>query len=140
MEVGQNISMGQQLMSIVALDDIWVTANFKETQLKDMRLGQAVSIEVDANGRTYSGKWSESEARAVRSLVCFPRKMRPGTMFAWCNACRCGFRSILGRTRIMLCGREFQPTPKSKFIKSMTSAVARALLRAASALVPTLTG
>jgi membrane fusion protein (multidrug efflux system) len=55
-EVGQNISLGQQLMSIVALDDIWVTANFKETQLKDMRVAQTVSIEVDANGRTYSGK------------------------------------------------------------------------------------
>ena len=55
-EAGQNISPGQQLMSIVALDDIWVTANFKETQLKDMRIGQPVSIEVDANGRTYNGK------------------------------------------------------------------------------------
>jgi len=55
-EVGQNISAGQQLMSIVSLDDIWVTANFKETQLKDMRVGQPVSVEVDANGRTYSGK------------------------------------------------------------------------------------
>lgn len=55
-EVGQNIAPGQQLMSIVALDDIWVTANFKETQLKDMRIGQKVDIEVDATGRTYSGK------------------------------------------------------------------------------------
>lgn len=56
LEIGQNISAGQQLMSIVSLDDIWVTANFKETQLKDMRVGQPVKVEVDANGRTYSGK------------------------------------------------------------------------------------
>jgi membrane fusion protein, multidrug efflux system len=55
-DVGQNIAAGQQLMVIVALDDIWVTANFKETQLKDMRIGQKTSIEVDANERTYSGK------------------------------------------------------------------------------------
>jgi membrane fusion protein (multidrug efflux system) len=55
-DVGQNVAAGQQLMVIVALDDIWVTANFKETQLKDMRIGQKTSIEVDANGRTYSGK------------------------------------------------------------------------------------
>ncbi len=55
-DVGQNIAAGQQLMVIVALDDVWVTANFKETQLKDMRLGQKTNIEVDANGRTYSGK------------------------------------------------------------------------------------
>ena len=55
-DAGQNVAAGQQLMSIVALDDIWVTANFKETQLKDMRIGQKVTFEVDANGRTYTGK------------------------------------------------------------------------------------
>lgn len=54
-EVGQNIAPGQQLMSIVSLDDIWVIANFKETQLKDMHIGQRVTFEVDANGRTYNG-------------------------------------------------------------------------------------
>jgi membrane fusion protein (multidrug efflux system) len=52
---GQNIAAGQQLMSIVDLDDIWVTANFKESQLKDMKVGQTVTFEVDANGRTYNG-------------------------------------------------------------------------------------
>ena len=54
-EPGQNIAPGQQLMSIVNLNDIWVTANFKETQLKDMKIGQKVDIDVDANGRVYSG-------------------------------------------------------------------------------------
>ncbi|HEY4365041.1 MAG TPA: HlyD family secretion protein [Bryobacteraceae bacterium] len=55
-DVGQNIAPGQQVMSIVAVDDIWITANFKETQLKDMKVGQSADIEVDANGRTYSGR------------------------------------------------------------------------------------
>ncbi len=55
-DVGQNVAAGQQLMVIVALDDIWVTANFKETQLKDMRIGQKVTFEVDATGRTYHGQ------------------------------------------------------------------------------------
>ncbi len=55
-DVGQNVAAGQQLVVIIALDDIWVTANFKETQLKDMRIGQTVKFEVDANGRTYTGK------------------------------------------------------------------------------------
>jgi membrane fusion protein, multidrug efflux system len=55
-ELGQNIAPGQQLMSIVALDDVWVTANFKETQLKDMKIGQRTEIDVDANGRTYAGR------------------------------------------------------------------------------------
>jgi membrane fusion protein (multidrug efflux system) len=54
---GQNVSPGQQLMTIVPLDsqNIWVTANFKETQLKFMRPGQPVKISVDTYGRTYDG-------------------------------------------------------------------------------------
>ncbi len=55
-EAGNNIGMGQQLMAIVPLDDIWITANFKETQLKDMRVGQPVKIKVDAYDREYTGK------------------------------------------------------------------------------------
>ncbi len=54
---GQNVSTGQQLMTIIPLDsqNIWVTANFKETQLKYMRAGQPVEISVDTYGRTYNG-------------------------------------------------------------------------------------
>jgi membrane fusion protein (multidrug efflux system) len=54
---GQNVSPGQQLMTIVPLDsqNIWVTANFKETQLKYMRPGQLVKISVDTYGRSYDG-------------------------------------------------------------------------------------
>jgi membrane fusion protein, multidrug efflux system len=56
-EVGQNVQPGQQLMTIIPLteDDIWVTANFKENQLKDMRVGQTVTISVDAVGHDYKG-------------------------------------------------------------------------------------
>jgi membrane fusion protein (multidrug efflux system) len=54
-EVGENVSPGQSLMSVVPLDDIWVTANFKETQLKKMRPGQKVVFSVDAYGREYHG-------------------------------------------------------------------------------------
>lgn len=55
-EVGQNVVPGQELMKVINLDDIWITANFKETQLRDMKPGQRVTIEVDANGRKYYGK------------------------------------------------------------------------------------
>jgi membrane fusion protein (multidrug efflux system) len=55
-EVGQNVSPGQELMKLINLDDIWVTANFKETQLRNMKVGQRVTIDVDANGRDYKGK------------------------------------------------------------------------------------
>jgi membrane fusion protein (multidrug efflux system) len=55
-EVGQNVAPGQELMKVINLDDIWVTANFKETQLRDMKAGQRVVIDVDANGRKYYGR------------------------------------------------------------------------------------
>jgi membrane fusion protein, multidrug efflux system len=54
-EVGQNVSIGQEMLEVVPLDDIWVTANFKETQLEHMRPGQRVKIKVDAYGRAWSG-------------------------------------------------------------------------------------
>jgi membrane fusion protein (multidrug efflux system) len=54
---GQNVISGQQMMTIVPLDsqNIWVTANFKETQLRYMRPGQPAKISVDAHGNTYNG-------------------------------------------------------------------------------------
>src|SRR6202007_2602009 len=55
-EVGQNVAPGQELMKVINLDDIWITANFKETQLREMKPGQRVTIEVDANGNKYNGK------------------------------------------------------------------------------------
>jgi membrane fusion protein (multidrug efflux system) len=54
-EVGQNVSIGQEMLEVVPLDDIWVTANFKETQLEHMRPGQPVKVKVDAYGRTWFG-------------------------------------------------------------------------------------
>jgi membrane fusion protein, multidrug efflux system len=54
--VGQVVQAGQPLMAIVDIDDIWVTANFKETQLRDVRPGQRVTVSVDAFGRRYGGK------------------------------------------------------------------------------------
>jgi len=55
-EVGQNVLPGQELLKIIPLNDVWITANYKETQLRDMKVGQPVDVQVDANGRTYKGK------------------------------------------------------------------------------------
>ena len=54
-QVGEYVAPGQQLLAVVPLEDIWVTANFKETQLKNVRPGQPVEIFVDAYGRDYTG-------------------------------------------------------------------------------------
>lgn len=49
-QVGENVQVGQDLLSVVPLNNIWVTANFKETQLEYMRPGQPVQVKVDALG------------------------------------------------------------------------------------------
>ncbi len=53
--VGLNVEPGEQLLTVVPLGQVWITANFKETQLKHMRPGQRVKINCDSNGRTYQG-------------------------------------------------------------------------------------
>jgi len=56
-EVGQLVQAGQPLMSVVPLDDIWVTANMKETQMANLRPGDLAEVRVDAyRGERYAGK------------------------------------------------------------------------------------
>jgi membrane fusion protein, multidrug efflux system len=54
-EVGQRVQPGQELLTLIQLDDIWVTANFKETQLANVRPGQPATLHVDTYGRDLSG-------------------------------------------------------------------------------------
>jgi membrane fusion protein (multidrug efflux system) len=54
-EVGQRVEPGEQLMIVTQTEDIWITANFKETQLKKMHPGQGVDIKVDTYSRKYHG-------------------------------------------------------------------------------------
>lgn len=54
-EVGQVVQQGQGLLVVVPLQDVWVTANFKETQLKKMKAGQKAEVKVDTYGQTFSG-------------------------------------------------------------------------------------
>ena len=54
-EVGQIVQQGQGLMVVVPLQDVWVTANFKETQLRKMKPGQKVEVKVDTYGKTFPG-------------------------------------------------------------------------------------
>ncbi len=53
--VGLNVEPGEQMLTVVPLDQVWITANFKETQLKHMSVGQKAEIVLDSNGRTYRG-------------------------------------------------------------------------------------
>lgn len=57
-QIGQRVQAGAGLMSVVALEDVWVDANFKESQLKSLRLGQPVTLVADVYGKevTYRGR------------------------------------------------------------------------------------
>jgi membrane fusion protein (multidrug efflux system) len=54
-QVGQRVQPGEQLLTLVPLNDIWITADFRETQLRNMRRGQPVTVHVDTAGRDYKG-------------------------------------------------------------------------------------
>jgi membrane fusion protein, multidrug efflux system len=75
---GQNVSVGQALMTLVSLDNVWITANFKETQLQHMRVGQAVTIHVDAYGRDYDGKVTQVGGATGSMLSLFPPENATG--------------------------------------------------------------
>jgi len=77
-ELGHRVQPGQGLLVIVPLDDIWITANFKETQLKRIRAGQAVKIRVDAFGRDYKATVESLPGAAGPLFSLFPPENATG--------------------------------------------------------------
>ncbi len=77
-EIDQNVSAGQNLLTLVSLQDIWVTANFKETQLKHMDANQKVEIHVDATGKDYSGRVTQIGGATGSVLSLFPPENATG--------------------------------------------------------------
>jgi membrane fusion protein (multidrug efflux system) len=77
-EINQNVSVGQNLLTLVSLDDIWVTANFKETQLRHMGNDQSVEIHVDSTGRDYKGKVTQIGGATGSVLSLFPPENATG--------------------------------------------------------------
>ncbi len=78
-EVGQNVSVGQNMTTLVSLDDIWITANFKETQLNMMRPGQPVTVTVDAYGnRKYDAVVTQIGGATGSVLSLFPPENATG--------------------------------------------------------------
>jgi membrane fusion protein (multidrug efflux system) len=77
-EVDQNVSAGQNLLTLVSLEDLWVTANFKETQLRHMQTGQKVEIHVDSTGRDYAGRVTQVGGATGSVLSLFPPENATG--------------------------------------------------------------
>ena len=97
-EVGAHISAGQQLLQIAQIGDIWVTANFKETQLRNIKTGQSVTIHVDALKHDFDGTSRISAVQPAQWPVFYHPKMPPETSSKLCSVFRCG--SASSRTRM----------------------------------------
>ncbi|MFZ1085622.1 MAG: HlyD family secretion protein [Terracidiphilus sp.] len=77
-EINQNVAPGQNLMMLVSLEGLWVTANFKETQLRSMAAKQPVEIEVDSTGKTYHGTVTQIGGATGSVLSLFPPENATG--------------------------------------------------------------
>ena len=77
-EIDQNVAAGQNLLTLVSLEDLWVTANFKETQLRHMAAGQPVEIDVDSTGKTYHGTVTQIGGATGSVLSLFPPENATG--------------------------------------------------------------
>jgi membrane fusion protein, multidrug efflux system len=78
-QVGANVSIGQDLLTIIPLTNLWVTANFKETQLAQMKAKQHVTLKVDAlGGRKFSGTVTQIGGATGSRLSLFPPENATG--------------------------------------------------------------
>ena len=77
-EVGNRIQPGQTLLTIVPVDDLWITANFKETQLRRMQPGEAVTVHVDSFGRDYRGTVEDMAGASGPLFSLFPPENASG--------------------------------------------------------------
>jgi len=77
---GNNVQVGQSLMAVRSLTEIWVDANFKETQLADLRIGQRARLDVDMYGRrhTYEGRISGFTMGTGETLALLPPQNATG--------------------------------------------------------------
>jgi membrane fusion protein (multidrug efflux system) len=77
-EIGGRISVGQQLIVVVQTNNVWTTANFKETQLRKMRVGQRVTIEVDSLDESFEGAVENMPAATGDRSSLFPPENATG--------------------------------------------------------------
>ena len=77
-EINENVSVGQNLLTLVSLNDIWVTANFKETQLRKMGPDQDVIVHVDSTGKDYKGRVTQIGGATGSVLSLFPPENATG--------------------------------------------------------------
>jgi membrane fusion protein (multidrug efflux system) len=77
-EIGGRVSQGQQLIVVVQIDNVWTTANFKETQLRKMHIGQRVTIEADSLDESFDGEVEYMPAATGDRSSLFPPENATG--------------------------------------------------------------
>jgi membrane fusion protein (multidrug efflux system) len=114
-QLGQRVAAGTPMMSIVPLNQLWVDANFKEVQLRNIRIDQPVKLTADVYGKKVeytarSRAWAWAPAARLR---CCPRRTPPATGSRWCSACPCASRSTPSSSRPTRCASACRWTPRS---------------------------
>ena len=119
-EIDQNVSPGQNLLTLVPLQDIWVTANFKETQLKHMEAGQSVKIHVDATGKDYSGRVTQIGGATGSVRRSSRRRTPPATTSKSFSVCLCASTSPIWptKTQTTSCAPVFPSSPRPREVTS----------------------
>ena len=102
------------LLAIVPVEDIWVTADFKETQLKYMRPGQSVSIHVDAFGRDYRGTVENLPGAAGTVFSLLPPENASGNFVKVAQRLPFGFVWVAMKIRSICCGPACLWSPRSR--------------------------
>ena len=113
-EAGQIVQPGQPLMAVIPLDDVWVTANFKETQLQHMRPGQRVTVKVDAiGGKEFNGKVDSIAGATGARFALLPPENATGNYVKVVQ--RVPVKIVLDpdRTLSICCGRACPLSPRS---------------------------
>lgn len=91
-QVGAQVSPNASLMAIVPVEPVWIDANFKETQLSSVRIGQPVTITSDFYGDkvTFNGTVAGLDMGTGSAFSLLPAQNATGTGSKWCSVCRSG--------------------------------------------------
>ena len=116
-EIGDRVSVGQRLMQIVQIDDLWVDANFKETQLRKMRPGQKVTVRVDSLKEDFAGTVDAMPAATGDRTSLFPAENATGISSKWFSAFLCASGWTPANEIWRSCGQVCQSSRKSHSIE-----------------------
>jgi membrane fusion protein (multidrug efflux system) len=114
-QLGQRLQPGTATMAVIPLDQVWIDANFKETQLRDMRIGQPVQISADLYGSEvrYSGTVDSLGAGTGSAFARCRRRMPPVTGSRSSSACRYASTSAPTSSRTTRCVSGCPPWSRS---------------------------